>query len=276
MPHIEDWGCLCVFQCATEQDNNEKMLIDGVIEGYSLLSENSYAFRAGAVGVMGGVGGLYPGLSKTHGFSELPEWPDPKAPWSILEPSSEHGLMAQIERLIEGLPEGSKVPSDVRLDTSAGRVHIHPSASIGQFVRIEGPCYIGADAEVRHAAYLRRGSWICEGGVVGHATEVKNSVFLPGAKAPHFNYVGDSILGFGVNLGAGTKLSNVRNDRREIRVMLEGGTWSDTGLRKMGALVGDGCEVGCNVVTNPGAILAPGTMVHPNETVTGWLGPPRS
>ena len=181
--------------------------------------------------------------------------------------------MEQMERLTEGLAAGAEVPSDVRIDTSAGQVYIHPSASVNQFVRIEGPCYIGANAEVRHVAYLRRGSWICDGAVVGHATEVKNSVLLPGAKAPHFNYVGDSILGFGVNLGAGTKLSNVRNDRREIRLTLGDGTRTDTGLRKLGALVGDGCEVGCNVVTNPGTILAPGTMVNPNETVTGWLGP---
>jgi NDP-sugar pyrophosphorylase family protein len=143
-------------------------------------------------------------------------------------------------------------------------------------VRIEGPCYIGADAEVRHAAYLRKGSWICDGAVVGHATEVKNSIFLPGAKAPHFNYVGDSILGFGVNLGAGTKLSNVRNDRREIMVTHKDGSREHTGLRKMGALIGDGSEVGCNVVTNPGAILAPETMVAPNETVSGWRGSPTS
>lgn len=181
--------------------------------------------------------------------------------------------MMQIRRLNESLGEGSDISQDSRVDNSSRRVYIHPSASIGQFVRIEGPCYIGADAEVRHAAYLRGGSWICDRAVVGHATEVKNSIFLPGAKAPHFNYVGDSILGFGVNLGAGTKLSNVRNDRREISLTLGDGSRVDTGLRKMGALVGDGAELGCNVVTNPGTILAPATMVNPNETVTGWLGP---
>jgi len=218
------------------------------------------------------VGALFPGLAVAQGSTKLPEWPGPDAPWSILEPDSQHCLMAQIGRLIGSLGAESEAPSDVRIDTSAGQVYIHPSASVGQFVRIEGPCYIGANAEVRHAAYLRKGSWICEGAVVGHATEVKNSVLLPGAKAPHFNYVGDSILGFGVNLGAGTKLSNVRNDRRNIWVTLEDGTRVDTGLRKMGALVGDDCEVGCNVVTNPGAILAPGTMITPNETVTGWRG----
>ena len=220
-----------------------------------------------------GLDALFPGLATAKVSTRLPEWPKPSMPWSILEPGSQHGLMSQMERLIEGLAAGAEVPSDVHIDTSAGQVYIHPSASVSQFVIIEGPCYIGANVEIRHAAYLRRGSWICDGAVVGHATEVKNSVLLPDAKAPHFNYVGDSILGFGVNLGAGTKLSNVRNDRREIRLTLGDGARVNTGLRKMGALVGDGCEVGCNVVTNPGAILAPGTMVNPNETVTGWLGP---
>ena len=222
---------------------------------------------------MWGVADLFPGLSKNRESIGLPEWVQPGEPWSILAPDSDCGLMAQIENLIECLEEGAEIVQDSRIDNSSGRVYINPSASIDQFVRIEGPCYIGADAEIRHTAYLRGGSWICEGAVVGHATEVKNSIFLPGAKAPHFNYVGDSILGFGVNLGAGTKLSNVRNDRREIRLTLGDGSRVDTGLRKMGALVGDGAELGCNVVTNPGTILAPATMVNPNETVTGWLGP---
>ena len=149
---------------------------------------------------------------------------------------------------------------------------IHPSASIGEFVRIEGACFIGAGAEIRHSAYLRNGSWICEGAGVGHCSEVKNSILLPNSKAPHFNYVGDSILGVDTNLGAGTKLSNVRNDRREIMATLSDGSKVNTGLVKMGALVGDGSQLGCNVVTNPGAILASGSMVAPDETVTGWFG----
>lgn len=219
---------------------------------------------------------LFPSLSEAEDDEVLPYWPEPAAPWSILGADSEYGIMPQIERQVGIFGKGIAPPPDARVDTSSGRVFIHPNAQVGQFVRIEGPCFIGAGAEVRHAAYLRKGSWICEGAVVGHATEVKNSVLLPGAKAPHFNYVGDSILGVNVNLGAGTKLSNVRNDRRGIRVELEDGTYVDTGLRKMGALVGDGCEVGCNVVTNPGAILLPGTMVNPNNTVTGWIGPTRS
>jgi NDP-sugar pyrophosphorylase family protein len=102
-------------------------------------------------------------------------------------------------------------------------------------------------------------------------TEVKNSILLPGSKAPHFNYVGDSILGRNVNLGAGTKLSNIRHDRREILVKIENRDRVNTGLRKFGALIGENSQLGCNVVTNPGSILATNSMVPPNETVTGWF-----
>ena len=152
-----------------------------------------------------------------------------------------------------------------------GGVFIHPSASIGDFVKIEGPCFIGPKAEIRHSAYLRKGSWICEGAIVGHSSEVKNSILLPGAKAPHFNYVGDSIVGIDVNLGAGAILSNVRNDGRNIFVTLEDGSRFDSGFRKMGALIGDGSQLGCNVVTNPGSILTPDSMIPPNESVKGWV-----
>ena len=195
---------------------------------------------------------MFPGLP---GLSDImiPEWVEPKRPWSILS-SDEDGLISQIEELC-----------------GSNGVFVHPSASIGEFVRIEGPCYVGANAEIRHAALLRKGSWICEGSVVGHASEVKNSILLPNSKAPHFNYVGDSILGMDVNLGAGTKLSNVRNDRGPVPVSNENGERFDSGLRKLGAIIGDGCQLGCNVVTNPGCIISPGKMIDPNETVSGYI-----
>ncbi len=106
---------------------------------------------------------------------------------------------------------------------------------------------------------------------MGHSSEIKNSVLLPGSKAPHFNYVGDSILGISVNIGAGVKLSNVRNDRKEVTIKMENGERLGTGLRKLGALIGDGSQLGCNVVTNPGTIIAPSSMISPNETISGWF-----
>ena len=100
---------------------------------------------------------------------------------------------------------------------------------------------------------------------------MKNSILLPNSKAPHFNYVGDSILGLEVNLGAGTKLSNVRNDRGSVPISKENGDRFDSGLRKLGAIIGDGSQLGCNVVTNPGCIISPGKMINPNETVSGYI-----
>lgn len=197
------------------------------------------------------LGELFPGITKNEWVS-IPKWENEDRPWELLS-SEESGLISQIS----GYSEGG--------------VFIHPEAIIGEFVRIEGPCYIGAKAEIRHSAFLRKGSWICEDAVVGHSTEVKNSILLPGAKAPHFNYIGDSIIGIDANLGAGAKLSNVRNDRREVFVTLSDGDRFSSGLRKFGALIGDKSQLGCNVVTNPGTIMAPGSMIGPNETVGGWV-----
>ena len=195
---------------------------------------------------------LFPGIFKNE-WEAIPKWENEDRPWELLS-SGDSGLISQIS------------------EYSEGEAFIHPEAIIGDFVRIEGPCYIGAKAEVRHSAFLRKGSWICEGAVVGHSTEVKNSILLPGAKAPHFNYVGDSIIGIDANLGAGAKLSNVRNDRREVFLTLSDGERFGSGLRKFGALIGDNSQLGCNVVTNPGTVMAPGSMIGPNETVGGWFG----
>ncbi len=192
---------------------------------------------------------LFPRLEH-YGKNTIPSWENTDEPWSIIGKS----LRRQIVDLVG----------------SENGVFIHEDASIGEFVRIEGPCYIGAGVEIRHAAYIRGGSWICENAIVGHATEIKNSLLLPESKAPHFNYVGDSILGFGVNLGAGTKLSNVRNDRGRIFVRLRDGRKADTGVHKLGSLIGDGSQLGCNVVTNPGTLIGPNSMIVPNSTVRGF------
>ncbi len=198
------------------------------------------------------LGILYPSLLNADG-QVLPSWEDCEQPWSILD-EGEGGLIWQINNCY-----------------SEDGIFIHPDAKIGENVLIEGPCYIGSNAEVRHSAYLRKGSWISENAVVGHATEIKNSILLPGSKAPHFNYVGDSIIGFGANLGAGVKLANVRNDKRSIDVRMEDGSRFHTGMNKLGALIGDGSQLGCNVVTNPGSIITPMSMIGPNMTVLGWI-----
>ncbi len=181
--------------------------------------------------------------------------------WSILPT-----LKGQMADMLSQM--GAMEREGVSIDSSAGVVHIDQSAIIEPGVHIIGPTYIGPNAIIRHGAYIREFSWICAGALVGHASETKHSVLLPGAKAPHFNYVGDSILGPNVNLGAGVKLSNLRNDGGEVHVRIKGER-VPSGLRKFGAIIGEDSQLGCNAVTNPGVVLGPRCMVMPNTTVTG-------
>lgn len=137
---------------------------------------------------------------------------------------------------------------------------------------IEGPIYLGPNAEVRAGAYLRGGCWIGSDCTVGANTEVKHSILLPGAKAPHLNYVGDSILGSKVNLGAGTVLSNFRQDGCEIRIATEAGGF-DTGRRKLGAILGDGVKTGCNSVLHPGVVLGRESEIYPGVQLRSGVYP---
>jgi len=147
---------------------------------------------------------------------------------------------------------------------------------------IQGPAIIGQNCEIRHGAYVRGDVIIGDGCVVGHASEIKNAILLNGAGAPHFAYVGDSILGNNVNLGAGTKLANVpvvsRKDaasgrRPTIKIDLAGRT-IDTGLSKFGCIAGDDVQIGCNAVTHPGCLIGPRTLVYPNVSLRKGYYPP--
>ena len=152
----------------------------------------------------------------------------------------------------------------------------------GAFLR--GPLYVGEGCEIRHGAYLR-GEVIVGGGcVVGHASEIKNSVLMDHSNAGHFNYVGDSVIGSRVNLGAGTILANLQfRSRDEIDsgaikniFLREGGQSVSTGRPKLGAVVGDYCEIGCNTVTAPGALIGSDCWIYPTTTVGKGVYPPRS
>ena len=161
----------------------------------------------------------------------------------------------------------------------AGAVFMDREIEIGRGVLVEpgallkGPLYVGDFSEVRQGAYLRGNCYVGRRCVVGHTTEMKNSVMLDGAKAGHFAYLGDSILGREVNLGAGTKLANLKLTGQRVRLRI-GGELVDTGLRKLGAILGDRVQTGCNSVTNPGTLLGPGSLVLPNRTAgPGYFGP---
>ncbi len=137
---------------------------------------------------------------------------------------------------------------------------------------IKGPAIIGRDCQIRHNAYIRENVLVGDGCVVGNACEVKHAVLFDECQVPHFNYVGDSILGYRAHLGAGVKISNVRIVEGTVRVEVDG-QWIDTGLRKFGALLGDRTEVGCNAVLNPGSVLGRDAVVYPCLSWRGVLPP---
>ena len=150
------------------------------------------------------------------------------------------------------------------------QVFIGPGTVVEDGAMIKGPAIIGSHCQIRHNAYIRENVIIGDHCVVGNACEVKNSMLFNHAAAPHFNYVGDSILGFKAHLGAGVKISNYKLDGGVINVEMDGRRVA-TGLRKFGALLGDHSEVGCNTVLNPGSIVGRGSIIYPNVNWRGVL-----
>lgn len=204
-----------------------------------------------------------------HLFDNLPEQFltafDPTRPWDLLGEPLDEILSALPSEAIEiALTPDAHLFGD-RIAIGAG-TRIYPGAVI------EGPVWIGRDVQIRPGAYLRPGSWIGDGCIVGTHTEVKRSIFLPGAKAPHKNYVGDSILGCGVNLGAGTTLANFRHDGSEIRIPF-GEERLSTGRRKLGAILGDRVLTGCGAVLHPGVIMGKGSQIYPGAQLRPGLYP---
>jgi UDP-N-acetylglucosamine diphosphorylase / glucose-1-phosphate thymidylyltransferase / UDP-N-acetylgalactosamine diphosphorylase / glucosamine-1-phosphate N-acetyltransferase / galactosamine-1-phosphate N-acetyltransferase len=163
-------------------------------------------------------------------------------------------------------------------------VYVGPGARVEPGAYLEGPAYIGPGVVVRHGAYVRENVIMLAGSLLGHASEAKNSLFLPQAQAPHFNYVGDSILGQRVNLGAGTKLSNlgilsekdkVTGKRPSITLPINDQVY-DTELTKLGAILGDDVQTGCNAVLNPGCLVGRNTLIYANTSLRKGYHPPDS
>ncbi len=166
-------------------------------------------------------------------------------------------------------PKAPRVPAGVHVE---GRVHIDPSVALPSHATIIGPVWIGAGSEIRPGAFIRGNVIVGEGCILGNACEFKNCLLMDEVQAPHFNYVGDSILGNRAHLGAGAICSNYRLDHKDVSVRLPDGT-ADTGLRKFGAILGDEAEVGCNAVLNPGTLLGPRSLVMPAIAFGGFLAP---
>ena len=150
------------------------------------------------------------------------------------------------------------------------QVWVHRSAHIAPTAYLGAPCIVGPETEVRHCAFVRGSALIGAGCVVGNSTEIKNAILFDHVQVPHYNYIGDSILGYGAHLGAGAVTPKVRSAKRPVAVQGFAGA-GETGRKKVGALVGDGVEIGCNSVLNPGTVIGRRTSVYPLTCVRGEI-----
>lgn len=149
-------------------------------------------------------------------------------------------------------------------------IWVAKSAKIAPTVSLNGPCIIGKNAEIRQCAFIRGNAIVGENCVVGNSTELKNVILFNNVQVPHYNYVGDSILGYKSHMGAGSITSNVKSDKTQVTIRYEGDV-IETGLKKMGAILGNYVEVGCNSVLNPGTIIGSNTNVYPLSMVRGYV-----
>lgn len=200
---------------------------------------------------------------------------DPRTLFEVDDLASELAALFDVERVwqvlerLDGFGQGIRHQVEGELHGTAvvnGALHMPEGAYVGPYAMIEGPVWLGPGAYIGHGAFVRGPAVIMAGARVGHASEVKRSIFLPGARAPHFNYVGDSILGRDVNLGAGVKIANFKTFGDTIRMDEE-----ETGLRKLGAAVGDGVSIGCNAVLSPGTVIGSRTIVYNGALVRGTI-----
>jgi len=183
-----------------------------------------------------------------------------KYPWEIL--SNIHNFILEL---------GPMLPRNEYLEIKPN-VWVSKDSEIFESVYIEPPVIIQKNTQIRHNSYIRGSVIIGENCVIGNSTEIKNSILFNNSQAPHFNYIGDSVLGYKSHLGAGVIISNLKSDKSNITVNYKN-TKINTNLRKFGALIGDHVEIGCNSVLNPGTIISQNTTVYPLVSVRGFVEP---
>lgn len=200
-----------------------------------------------------------------------------KSLYKYPEHSIAYPLISQFEYPWEALGsisdfifEKGKELSTQEYDKIGDNIWISKSAKIAPSACINGPCIIGKNTEVRHCAFIRGGAIIGENAVVGNSTELKNCILFDNVQVPHYNYVGDSILGYKSHMGAGSVTSNVKSDKTPVVVhTIDEQIY--TGYKKFGAMLGDYVEVGCNSVLNPGTVIGSGSTVYPLSSVRGFV-----
>lgn len=186
-------------------------------------------------------------------------------------------LLESVENIYEALPKisdyikqlGPTLDKEV-FEEKGDNIWIAKSAKIASTASISGPCIICENAEIRHCAFIRGSAFIGQNCVVGNSTEIKNVILLGNVQVPHYNYVGDSILGNFAHMGAGSITSNVKSDKTLVTVKIDNQK-IETKLKKFGAILGDRVEIGCNSVLNPGTIIGKNTNVYPLSSVRGYI-----
>lgn len=179
-------------------------------------------------------------------------------PWMVL---------AKIGSFIMEMGKG--LPPE-RFERMGEDIWVAKSARIASTALLNGPLIIDEEAEIRHCAYIRGKVIVGKKAVVGNSTELKNAILFNEVQVPHYNYVGDSILGYKAHMGAGAVVSNLKSDRSCVLIKSEG-RCQETGLKKVGAMLGDYVEIGCNSVLNPGTVIGKRTTVYPLSMVRGWV-----
>lgn len=193
-----------------------------------------------------------------------------------LEETIAKNLLEKYEYPWEALPEISNfiIETGKKLDTNIyqqkeDNIWIAKSATIYPTAYIKGPAIIGENAEVRHCAFIRGNAIVGNNAVVGNSTELKNVILFNNVQVPHYNYVGDSILGYKSHMGAGSITSNVKSDKKLV-IVKNGEKQIETGLKKFGAMIGDNVEVGCGSILNPGSVIGKNTNIYPLSSVR-WV-----
>lgn len=181
-------------------------------------------------------------------------------PWQVLP---------EISKFI--IETGNKLDQEL-YELKGDNVWIAKSANVFPSAYIKGPVIIGENAEIRHCAFIRGNVIVGNNAVVGNSTELKNVILFDNVQVPHYNYVGDSILGYKSHMGAGSITSNVKSDKKLV-VVKNGTEQIETGLKKFGAMIGDGVEVGCGSVLNPGTIIGTNSNIYPLSSVRGVIKP---
>lgn len=179
-------------------------------------------------------------------------------PWEVLP---------KIEAFIIEL---GKTLSQEEYDQVEDTIWIAKTAKVAPTAYIEGPAIIGKNAEIRHCAFIRKSAIVGEGAVVGNSTELKNVILFNMVQVPHYNYVGDAILGYKAHMGAGSITSNVKSDKSLVTIQCNGQK-VETKLKKMGAILGDNVEVGCNSVLNPGTVVGRNSNIYPLSMVRSYI-----